>query len=267
MERGRLAVPRRPSRPRPTDLYQRPTLGSTRTRARREVECRPDTSDSAKKGYQWKRTRHSQQQSPDPEYERLKQADLETLELAAQEGHIDLKYLDEAGFCLYSPVSYSYSRVGTQKQLEQVPTRGKRISILGLWQPDKTFQYALAQGGFDGESYIKVMDWIAQKAAVTLKETGRLTVVVQDNCSIHKRDIVRENWQRWQDQGLLLFFLPPYSAKMNRIEDQWRQLKAHEISGQMFEDEYDLAMAVIKGVEARSQTGGYSLERLRFKSA
>jgi hypothetical protein len=31
---------------------------------------------------------------------------------------------------------------------------------------------------------------------------------------------------------------------MNRIEDQWHQLKAHEIAGQMFEDEYDLAVAI-----------------------
>jgi hypothetical protein len=108
--------------------------------------------------------------------------------LAAQEGHIDLKYLDEARFCLYSPVSYSYSRVGTQKQLEQVPTRGNRISILGLWQPDNTFEYALAQGGFDGESYIQVMNWIAEQAALSVEKTGCLTVVAQDNCSIHKCD-------------------------------------------------------------------------------
>jgi len=107
------------------------------------------------------------------EQKRLKQADLETLELAAQEGHIDLKYLDEAGFCLLSPVSYSYSRIKQQKRLEQVPTRGNRISILGLWQPDQQFEYALAQGGFDGESYIKVMDWIAQRAALTRAETDR----------------------------------------------------------------------------------------------
>lgn len=178
-----------------------------------------------------------------------------------------MKYLDEAGFCLYSPVSYSYSRIGIQKRLEQVPTRGSRISILGLWQPDQSFDYALAQGGFKGESYIQVMDWIAQKAARTLEQTGRFTVVVQDNCTIHKRDIVREQWQRWQDQGLGLFFLPPYSAQMNRIEDQWRQLKAHEIAGRMFEDEYDLAMAVIHGMEARSQLGEYVLERFMFKSA
>lgn len=197
----------------------------------------------------------------------LKQADLETLELAAKEGHIDLKYLDEAGFCLYSPVSYSYSRVGQQKRLEQVRTRGNRISILGLWQAEQQFEYALAQGGFEGESYIKVMDWIARKAVLTLEETGRFTVVVQDNCSIHKRDIVRQQWQRWQDQGLFLFFLPPYSADMNRIEDQWHQLKVHEIAGQMFEDEYDLAVTVIKGMETRSEAGEYALERFKFNSA
>jgi len=163
-------------------------------------------------------------------------------------------------------VSYSYSRVKQQKRLEQVSTRGSRISILGLWQPEQQFEYALAQGGFDGESYLKVMDWIAEKAALTLAQTGQLTVVVQDNGSIHKHNIVRQQWQRWQSQGLFLFFLPPYSAQMNRIEDQWHQLKAYEIAGQMFEDEYDLAMAVIKGMETRSKSGGYSLERFMFKS-
>ncbi len=186
--------------------------------------------------------------------------------LAALSGDIDLKYLDEAGFCLYSPVSYSYSRIGQQKRLEQVPRRGNRISILGLWQPDQVFEYALAQGGFEGESYIKVMNWVAQKAALTLEQTGRLTVVVQDNSSIHKRESVRQQWQRWQEQGLFLFCLPPYSVQMNRIEDQWHQLKVHEIAGQMFEDEYDLAMAVIKGMEARSEAAGYSLERFKFNS-
>lgn len=131
------------------------------------------------------------------------------LETAATEGDIELKYLDEAGFCLASPVSYSYSQVGTQKQLEQVPTRGNRISILGLWQPDHSFDYALAQGGFDGENYLKVMDWIADKAAVTLAETGRFTVVVQDNCKIHKCERVKPHWQRWGDSGIIAVFSAP----------------------------------------------------------
>jgi hypothetical protein len=54
---------------------------------------------------------------------------------------------------------------------------------------------------------------------------------------------------------------------MNRIEDQWHQLKTHEIAGRMFEDEYDLALAIMDGMEARSLKGGYTLERFKFNSA
>jgi len=184
---------------------------------------------------------------------------------AAQEGEIELKYLDEAGFCLESPVSYSYSQVGEQKRMEQ-PLRsyGSRISILGLWQPGQGFEYALAQGGFKGESYIKVMDWVALKAAQTLAQTGRITVVVQDNGSLHTSLLVRQQWERWQEQGLYIFFLPPYCSQMNPIETQWHQLKSHEIAGQVFDNEYDLARAVMDGMKARSAAGGYTLERFIF---
>lgn len=187
------------------------------------------------------------------------------MKLAAQEGQIELKYLDEAGFCLWSPVSYSYSRSGTQKRLEQTPKRyGNRISILGLWQPGERFEYALAQGGFKGKSYVQVMDWIAGKAAQTLAQTGRLTVVVQDNGSLHTSQLARQQWSRWQEQGLFIFFLPPYCSELNPIETQWHQLKTHEIAGQMFDNEYDLAIAVMDGMKARSEAGKYTLERFIF---
>ena len=35
----------------------------------------------------------------------------------------------------------------------------------------------------------------------------------------------------------------------------------------IFEDEYDLALAIIDGMEARSLKGGYTLERFKFNSA
>ena len=185
--------------------------------------------------------------------------------MAEKEGYIDLKYLDEAGFCLWSPVSYSYSRVGQQKLMAQTLKKyGSRISIIGLWQEGKSFEYALAQGGFKGKSYIKVMNWIADKAEAQLKATGKLTVIVQDNSPIHKSKEVRACWQGWSRQGLLLFFLPPYCSEMNDIETQWHQLKSHEIAGQMFDNEYDLALAIIQGMEHRSELGNYQLERFIF---
>lgn len=143
----------------------------------------------------------------------LKQADLQLLQQAAQDQHIELKYLDESGFCLWSPVSYSYSRIGVQKYLEQTQQRyGSRISILGLWQPDEHFEYGLVQGGFKSTSYISVIDWVAATAAETLKQTGRLTVIVQDNGPIHTSKLVRQQWARWQEQGLFIFFLPAYCS-------------------------------------------------------
>ncbi len=73
--------------------------------------------------------------------------------------------------------------------------------------------------------------------------------------------------ERWQKQGLYIFFLPPYCSEMNLIEAQWHQLKSQEIAGQMFDNEYDLAKEVIKGMEARSEAGGYALERFIFNCA
>ncbi len=56
---------------------------------------------------------------------------------------------------------------------------------------------------------------------------------------------------------LSLFFLPPYSPEMNRIEDTWLHLKRQELGGRVFEDEYDLALAIIEGIENRGQQGNY----------
>jgi hypothetical protein len=43
---------------------------------------------------------------------------------------------------------------GEQKAIEQTERRNGRISILGVWQPDQSFKYALACGSFKSKSYI-----------------------------------------------------------------------------------------------------------------
>ncbi len=37
----------------------------------------------------------------------------------------------------------------------QVKSYGDRISILGVWQPDLSFDYALVQGSFNKERYVR----------------------------------------------------------------------------------------------------------------
>ncbi|WP_201789159.1 hypothetical protein [Scytonema hofmannii] len=45
-----------------------------------------------------------------------------------------------------------------------------------------------------------------------------------------------------------------------------QHLKKDELSGQMFDDELDLAYAVINGIDARGQRGDYTTERVKFYS-
>lgn len=195
------------------------------------------------------------------------EAQLIELEALALSGQILLKYLDESGCSPWTPVSYSYSKVGQQKRFEQTSRRGQRVSILGIWDPDESFDYALVVGGFNGERYIEVMDWIAVKANTTFAKTGKLTFIVQDNCSIHKSKAVQQRWPEWRTQGLIVIFLPPYCSELNPIEGQWHQLKNHELAGRMFEYEDDLAEAIVDGMIARSNRGGYELDRFIFNLA
>ena len=106
------------------------------------------------------------------------------------------------------------------------------------------------------------MDWLATKAAKNFEATGQLTFIVQDNCSIHKSKAVQAAWPRWRAQGLFVLFLPPYCSELNPIEGQWHQLKTHELAGRMFEDEDQLAEAIVDGIIDRSIRGNYELDRL-----
>lgn len=51
---------------------------------------------------------------------------------------------------------------------------------------------------------------------------------------------------------------------MNRIEDEWLHLKRDELASQVFEDEYELALAIINGIAARAKRGNYQVERFMF---
>ncbi|WP_375492429.1 IS630 family transposase [uncultured Nostoc sp.] len=229
----------------------------------RYVKLSPDwLRQVLKKGIIWKRTRKSHKGKQDPVVQQIKQADLEMLELSAASGEIDLKYLDESGFCAWSEPSYSYYFRGQQKRLEQSKRRGRRLSIIGFLQPLISFVYGLVIGGVSRKSYIQMMELEALEA----QKTGRIRVIVQDNGPIHRCKEVQQLWSKWEDMGLYIFFLPKYCSEMNPIELEWQHLKKDELAAKTFEDELDLAYAVIDGVQTRGEKGNYSTQRVRFNS-
>jgi hypothetical protein len=60
--------------------------------------------------------------------------------------------------------SYTYYPRGEQKLLEQTQRRGRRLSIIGFFQPLISFIYGLVIGGVNRKAYIQMMEQEAADA-------------------------------------------------------------------------------------------------------
>ena len=99
--------------------------------------------------------------------------------------------------------TYTYYKRGQQKRLEQTNRRGRRVSIVGLFQHESSFVYGLVIGGVERKACIKMMELEAQSAA----HSKRIRVIVQDNGPIHRCHEVQQLWSEWESQGLYIFIL------------------------------------------------------------
>ncbi len=94
--------------------------------------------------------------------------------------------------------------------LEQTQRRGRRLSIIGFFQPLISFIYGLVIGGVSRKSYIQMMEQEAESA----EKAGQISVIVQDNGSIHRCKEAQKLWSKWEHMGLYIFFLPAYCSEM-----------------------------------------------------
>ncbi len=135
---------------------------------------------------------------------------------------------------------------------------------MGLWEQDKNPEYGLIATTLNSSRYIECLDAQALKATKRLFETGKLTVIVNDNASIHKSQKVRQRYSYWEKQGLLIFYQASYHPQMNKMEDQWLHLKRDELRARVFEDECELVEEIINGMNNRGKQAGFEVERFTF---
>ena len=55
------------------------------------------------------------------------------------------------------------------------------------------------------------------------------TIVVLDNAPTHTSRKFKEQLKIWEEKGLRIFFLPPYSPQLNPIEQLWKFMKYYWI--------------------------------------
>jgi transposase len=58
-----------------------------------------------------------------------------------------------------------------------------------------------------------------------LKHVGKPLTVILDNASMHTAKAIKPMLEQLRQKGLTLYFLPPYSTELNRIEILWRKVK------------------------------------------
>ena len=75
-------------------------------------------------------------------------------------------------------------------------------------------------------------------------------VVVLDNAGIHTSKVVKAARPGLAKLGIYLYYLPPYSPELNRIEPVFKQVKHHDMPTRSFTSKADLRVAVEAGFEA-----------------
>lgn len=175
----------------------------------------------------WRRMKRGVAGRPfDWEYE-LKFASLKELEESEKKGEIDLRYLDQSGMCLTPDIPYGWQEKG--ERIEIPSSRSKRLNIVGLMNRNNQLDYELYCGSFTSEKLINFLDKFSEKII-------RKTVVVLDQSPVHTSNAVLAKVEEWKQKNLEIFWLPPYSPKLNLIEILWKFLKYEWIQIEAYKD-------------------------------
>ena len=167
-------------------------------------------------GLRWKRIRRVVGGKPDPEVYSRKKKILKVLQKLSEQGSIDLRYLDETGFCLTPYVPYAWQEKGQELELES--RQSKRLNLIGLLNRNNELESYIFNGSITSKVVIELLDKFCQKIK-------KLTVVVMDNAPIHTSKALKEKIEQWRKKKLEIFWLPTYSPHLNLIEILWRFMK------------------------------------------
>ena len=103
-----------------------------------------------------------------------------------------------------------------------LPGRSKAHSILAMCSMDGVIEQVTVEGGFDGELFMDAFETHFLEHVRAFPAPG--SVVVMDNCAIHKKEYERLK-ATIEERGGLLIFLPPYSPDFNPIESIFANFK------------------------------------------
>lgn len=126
-------------------------------------------------------------------------------------------YVDETGFDAPLVREYAYSKVGQRVLGEHTGKRFARTSLIAGLKEGQP----IAPMEFKGYCNTDVvLTWAKEMLIPSLKPGD---VVIWDNATFHKSNRLANVFEQ---AGIRILFLPPYSPDLNPIEHFWATLKA-----------------------------------------
>ena len=121
--------------------------------------------------------------------------------------------------------------------IEIPSSRSTRINVLGFFKTDNKLESYIFKGAVNSDVVIACFDSFSD--TITKK-----TVVVIDNAPTHTSNAFNANIKKWEENGLFIKRLPPYSPELNIIEILWRFLKYQCLPFSAYNSLKDLANEV-----------------------
>ena len=131
-------------------------------------------------------------------------------------GLIGLFYGDESHVCTVGYVPYGWQFPGEDVFIPS--EKGAKTNCFGLIGRDNKCHFRTT-GGSTGSHFI-----YGELERLSF-QICRPTFPVLDCARVHTSKVIQERMGYWQQRGLFLFFLPPYSPELNLSETVWRKLK------------------------------------------
>ncbi len=138
------------------------------------------------------------------------------LEQLSQAGLIDLYYGDESRVSLDPCVPYGWQSAG--EEVFMPAAKGAGLNCFALLTRASDLLFETTRQRITSQFIIEQLERLSFSI-------GKLTVVVLDNAGVHTSRQVQERRPFWQERGLFIFYLPPYSPHLNLAEMLWRKLK------------------------------------------
>ena len=169
-------------------------------------------------GYSYKRARASITKQDKAIIEEA-QKEIEHLKSeVAKDKSLNLYYFDESSFSLSPNIPYGWSPKNETIQLEA--SRSKSLKVLGFLGLDNQLRAYTTTCTITSDFLIAIFDDF-----VTQLPKNSKTIVILDNAPTHTSNLFQDKIDEWEEQGLILYFLPTYSPQLNRIEILWRFMK------------------------------------------